>query len=93
MNKMNSGDKILSKTASWSFKGSTFKKFDTHINKSVPLYKECRDIYLKISDFFLQDKSRIIDIGSSTGTFLIELANRYKKNDKIMSFEGYDTIK
>jgi len=93
MSKMNSGDKIISKTASWSFRGNTFKKFDAHINKSVPLYNECRDIYLKISDFFLQDKSRIIDIGSSTGTFLIELTNRHKKNDKTMSFEGYDTVK
>ncbi len=90
---MNTGDKIKSKTASWSFRGDTFKKFDDHINKSVPLYNECRDLYLKISDFFLQDKSRVIDIGSSTGTFLIELINRHKKNDKKFSCEGYDTVK
>ena len=51
------------------------------------------EIYLKISDFFLQDKSRIIDIGSSTGTFLIELSKRHKKIDKKISFEGYDTVK
>lgn len=90
---MNSGDKIKSKNASWSFRGDIFKKFDSHINKSVPLYDECRDIYLKISDFFLQDKSRIVDIGSSTGTFLIELSKRHKKIDKKISFEGYDTVK
>ena len=53
---MNAGDKIKSKTASWSFRGNTFKKFDAHINKSVPLYNECRDIYLKISDFFYKIK-------------------------------------
>ena len=89
---MNSGDKIKSKNAAWSFRGDVFKNFDKHINKSVPLYSECRDIYLKLSDFFIQDKSRVIDIGCSTGTFLIELNERHKNINKKIYLEGYDTV-
>ena len=44
MNK--SGDNIKSKNAAWSFDGDTFKNFDKHINKSVPLYQETHDLYL-----------------------------------------------
>ncbi|MDB3983093.1 methyltransferase domain-containing protein [Candidatus Pelagibacter sp.] len=88
-----SGDNIKAKNASWSFDGSTYKNFDKHINKSVPLYQETHDLYLDISDFFLQDNSKIIDIGSSTGTFLINFHKKHNKTRKGLKFEGYDTIK
>ncbi len=90
MNK--SGDNIKTKNAAWSFDGDTFKNFDKHINKSVPLYKETHDLYLNFSDFFLQENSKIIDIGSSTGTFLINLHKKHNKTKKGLKFEGYDAI-
>ncbi len=90
---MKTGDKISSKNASWSFKGKVFKNFDKHINKSVPLYNECRELYLYLTDYFLLDKSRIIDLGCSTGTFLKEIYRRHRNNNKKLSFEGYDTVK
>ena len=90
MNK--SGDNIKSKNAAWSFDGDTFKNFDKHINKSVPLYQETHDLYLNFSDFFLQENSKIIDIGSSTGTFLINLHKKHNKTKKGLKFEGYDAI-
>ena len=40
-----------------------------NILKTVPLYLETQDLFVKLSDFFLQDNSKIIDLGSSTGTF------------------------
>ena len=39
--------------ASWSFDGKTAKRFDQHINNSIPLYESMHDIALKFSDFFL----------------------------------------
>ena len=90
MNK--SGDNIKTKNAAWSFDGDTFKNFDKHINKSVPLYQETHDLYLNFSDFFLQENSKIIDIGSSTGTFLINLHKKHNKTKKGLKFEGYDAI-
>ena len=90
---MNTGDKINSKNASWSFKGDLFKKFDNHIRKSVPLYSETHDIFLKLSDFFLQDNSKIIDLGCSTGVFLNKLVIRHKNINKKIKFYGIDEIK
>ena len=90
MNK--SGDNIKTKNAAWSFDGDTFKNFDKHINKSVPLYQETHDLYLNFSDFFLQENSKIIVIGSSTGTFLINLHKKHNKTKKGLKFEGYDAI-
>jgi len=87
-----SGDNIKTKNAAWSFDGETFKNFDKHINKSVPLYQETHDLYLNFSDFFLQENSKIIDIGSSTGTFLINLYKKHNKTKKGLKFEGYDAI-
>jgi len=87
------GDNIKAKNASWSFDGSTYKNFNNHIKKSVPLYQETHDLYLNFSDFFLQDNSKIIDIGSSTGTYLINFHKKHHNTRKGLKFEGYDTIK
>ena len=67
--KFKTGDKILKKNSNWNFKGNVYKYFDKHIIKSVPLYLETQELYLKLSDFFLQNNSKIIDLGCSTGTF------------------------
>ena len=71
-----SGDKIYKNLSDWTFKDNVYKNFDSHINKSVPLYFETHDLYLKLSDFFLQEKSKIVDIGCSTGTFLFKVFER-----------------
>ena len=44
--------KINKKNANWNFKGKVYKNFDEHVNKSVPLYQETHELFLKISDFF-----------------------------------------
>lgn len=88
-----SGDNINSKNAAWSFGGSTYKNFNNHIKKSVPLYEETHNLFISFSDFFLQDNSRVVDIGSSTGTYLINLFKKHKNTRKGIKFEGYDSIK
>lgn len=85
------GDNIFADHSSWSFSGDTYKSFDTHILKSVPLYDWSHYVGIKISDFFLAEKSNMVDLGCSTGTFIKKLALRHK-NKKIL-FHGYDTIK
>ena len=76
------GDNIFKKNSNWDFKGDVYKNFDSHINKSVPLYNETHNLYLKLSDFFLQENSNILDIGCSTGTFLSKVYERHSKNNK-----------
>ena len=91
--KISSGDKIFKNSSDWTFKGDVYKNFDSHINKSVPLYKETHDLYLHLSDFFLQDKSKIVDIGCSTGTFISKIYDRHKNNHKKLFFTGVDNTK
>tara|TARA_B100000787_G_C16196301_1_gene301119 strand:- start:3389 stop:4126 length:738 start_codon:yes stop_codon:yes gene_type:complete len=90
---ISSGDKIYKNSSDWTFKGDVYKNFDSHINKSVPLYLETHDLYLKLSDFFLQEKSKIVDIGCSTGTFISKIYDRHKNNHKKLSFVGIDNTK
>lgn len=88
--KKNAGDNILTDHSSWSFSGKTYKNFDIHITKSVPLYEWSHYIGSKISDFFLNDGSCMVDLGCSTGTFIRKLA--LKNKNKKVKFIGYDTV-
>jgi tRNA (cmo5U34)-methyltransferase len=90
--KKNSGDSIITSVSNWNFDGDVAKNFDNHIDKSVPLYKETHNLYVNLSDFFLQDKSKIIDLGCSTGTFLNLIYQRHKDNNKQIQYIGLDTI-
>ncbi len=80
--------KILRPTGSWSFKNEVAQNFYSHINKSVPLYKEGHNLITKLSDFFLNDKSICYDLGCSTSDLLINLS-KYTNKKKI-KFIGYD---
>tara|TARA_B100000029_G_C17541102_1_gene946771 strand:- start:387 stop:1166 length:780 start_codon:yes stop_codon:yes gene_type:complete len=91
--KLKTGDKILKKNSDWNFRGNVYKYFDNHIRKSVPLYLETQNFYVKLSDFFLQNNSKIIDLGSSTGTFLFNLNLRHRNNQKKVKFIGIDNTK
>jgi len=92
-NYLKTGENIRKRNSNWNFKGNVYKNFHAHINKSVPLYSETQDLYLKLSDFFLQEKSKIVDIGCSVGTFLSNLNDRHKKNDKRIKYIGIDNTK
>lgn len=84
--------KIFADRSSWTFDKNIAQKFDYHINKSIPLYKEFQWIACQLSDYFLKEDSIVYDIGCSTGTFLKLLAHRHKNKKKI-KFYGLDIIK
>jgi tRNA (cmo5U34)-methyltransferase len=89
----NSRDNISKKNSDWSFKGNVYRNFERHISKSIPMYEETHKIYIRLSDFFLQDNSKIIDIGCSTGKYLKEVYLRHQKNQKKIKYIGLDTVK
>ena len=84
------GNKISAENANWSFSGKTPKNFDTHINKSIPLYKWTHQIGLEVADFFLTNESLSYDIGCSTGIFVKKLSERTK--NKKVKIIGIDEI-
>lgn len=86
------GDKIKAKKGNWKFSGKTVKNFDSHVERSVPLYNEGHDLICDLSDFFVKEKSITYEIGCSTGTLTFKLAkhNKHKPN---ATFIGLDIEK
>ena len=83
--------RINMKRGAWNFGDSVPKKFNSHIQKSVPYYKEGRELIKKLSDFFLTNKSRCYDLGCSTSSLLIKLSKFSNKKD--LQFIGLDIEK
>ena len=86
--KFSAGQNIKVKDGDWSF-SKIEKKFDVHINTSVPFYEEGHEIISNISTFFLMDNSNCLDIGCSTGTLLNKISN--KLNNRNINYTGLDT--
>jgi tRNA (cmo5U34)-methyltransferase len=74
----NTGDSIKARNAAWTFGGDVSKKFDEHIVRSVPLYKAGHDLVLKVSDFFINDRSVCYELGCSTGALTHALAKHHE---------------
>ena len=83
--------RINLKRGAWTFGDNVPKKFNAHIEKSVPYYKEGHELIKKLSDFFLTNKSRCYDLGSSTSSLLIKLSKFSNKKD--LQFIGLDVEK
>jgi tRNA (cmo5U34)-methyltransferase len=90
MSNSNLGDGISAKNAAWTFDGKEVAhSFDTHVKKSVPLYKEGQEMIVRMSDFFIDEFSNIFDIGCSTGVLTRKLSKRHAhKSAKVI---GIDT--
>ena len=74
----NVGDDIQADRGNWKFSGETTKSFDAHVEKSVPLYLEGHNLICDISDFFIKPNSVAYEIGCSTGTLTLKLAEHNK---------------
>lgn len=88
--KFSAGQNIKVRDGEWSF-SKIEKKFDKHINTSVPFYDEGHEIITNISTFFLMENSKCLDIGCSTGTLLNKI-NR-KLSSRKLFLTGIDTQK
>jgi tRNA (cmo5U34)-methyltransferase len=82
-------DKVFAKPIEkqFEFDEEVASVFDDMLNRSVPFYKENLNLQIDILKNFLNENDKIVDLGSSTGTFLIELA---KKFDKKLNLIGID---
>jgi tRNA (cmo5U34)-methyltransferase len=83
------GDNISAVNAGWSFSGAVADTFDDHVSKSVPLYREGHKLTCAISDFFVKPGSRVYELGSSTGTLTMQLA-QHNASKAGATFAGID---
>ena len=57
----------------WEFNEEVAKCFDTHVRQSVFMYDEFHKSIIKMSNFFIEDNTNILDVGTSTGELLMKL--------------------
>jgi len=55
------GDAIAAANARWDFAGDVAKGFDSHIERSVPGYREVHELIASMSDFFVRDGSLVYE--------------------------------
>ena len=69
-------DNVFSKeiTKQFEFDKEVADVFDDMIDRSVPFYKENLNLSINILKNYLNNNDKVLDLGSSTGTFLIHLA-------------------
>ena len=84
------GDDIIAANAGWTFEGDVAKRFDTHVSRSVPLYKEGHELVCKLSDFFLTDGSICYELGCSTAALTNKMAEH--NASKKVTFYGIDRV-
>ena len=69
---------------SWKFSKDIVKKFDDHIERSIPRYSDCHKLTKRISNFFLtENNSRYLDIGSTTGSLIEKISLHHEKLNKL----------
>jgi tRNA (cmo5U34)-methyltransferase len=86
--KLNTKDKVFTKEIEkqFEFDKEVANVFDDMIDRSVPFYKENLYLSINIIKNYLQNSDKVLDLGSSTGTFLINLA----KTNPTLNLTGID---
>lgn len=85
------GDDIASKGSDWRFDDpGVADNFDNHVSKSVPFYREIQALVVQLSQWFIDRGSRVLDVGCSTGTTILHLAQAHAGKEVIWT--GIDEI-
>ena len=64
--------------------------FDTHIEKSIRGYSDLHNDVVKLSRFFVENGSTVIDLGCSTGKTLASMYNQNKDFTQEVEYVGID---
>ena len=77
------GDNIHAENASWSFGGGIADRFQDHVQRSVPLYREGHELIRQLSDFFVKKESRCYELGVSCGQLISSLSQRHSQKEGV----------
>ncbi len=72
----------------FDFGKRTASVFDDMLDRSVPYYAEIQRMVVELAGVFMKDGTRVYDLGCSTGTTLMQLAQTHPKRD--VQFVGVD---
>lgn len=74
------------------FSFSTIENFDTHINKSIYGYDNMNNIIIQLSQYFIEDNTKVIDIGCSTGKLIKNIKEYTNKKANYIGLEIEDNF-
>ena len=75
MSKLTVDKNLSSIENSWKFNNKVSKNFDKHVVKSVPHYNDIQNYVVSLSEWYLKDKTRVYDLGCSTGETIKKISN------------------
>src|SRR5574344_1800502 len=83
-------DKVFNKTISkqFEFDEEVASVFNDMLDRSVPFYKEMQRLSIVFANNFLENGSRVYDLGCSTATTLIELSKNCNKDLKLIGIDN-----
>jgi tRNA (cmo5U34)-methyltransferase len=84
------GDEIALEGRRWTFARGTAARFDDHAGKSIPGYQDGHALIEEISDFFVSNGGRVVEVGCSTGALISRLARRHERVP--VEFLGVDLV-
>lgn len=64
-------------TGGWEFTPEVTEVFDEHVRASVPFYDDIQELVASLSDWLLPNGGLFVDLGASTCTTLVEIAERH----------------
>ncbi|OCL95797.1 carboxy-S-adenosyl-L-methionine synthase CmoA [Aliarcobacter thereius] len=85
-------DKVFNKKIKkqFEFDEEVASVFDDMLERSIPYYKEMQRLSIALANNFLKDDAKIVDLGCSTASTLIELAKSSKEINNLNLF-GVDS--
>ena len=87
-------DKVFNKAISkqFEFDEEVASVFDDMLNRSVPFYKNMQKLSINFATKFLEENSRVYDLGCSTASTLIELAKSSKYKLELIGIDNSNAM-
>lgn len=87
-------DKVFEKTITkqFEFDEDVASVFDDMLNRSVPYYKEMQRLTINFALNYLENESKVYDLGCSTASTLIELSKHCDKNLNLYGIDNSEAM-
>ncbi len=72
----------------FEFNETVVRVFDDMLGRSVPLYKECLELTVRMAKHFARPKQSVYDLGCSTGTLLARLAKELPESSTLVGVDN-----
>lgn len=91
---MENRDKVFDKpiTKQFEFDEEVASVFDDMLDRSVPYYKQSLELTINFALKYLEDGDKVFDLGCSTASTLISLAQHTKKNLELVGIDNSEAM-